>query len=406
MATTPPRSGPSSGRRWPVPVPRRLLRSLSCGGWTPCCLLAHLPHFTGRSVGAFSRWLCCSGARTICHGYFFIGGAFLRQDWLFLAVFGICLAKRGRMMAAGAALTWAALIRIFPAIILLGLFLKIVADSWQARRLAITAAHVRFAGGALLTLAVWLPLSLTVRGPDPGTLGTWTEFVSNTRKMAGTSSVNQVGLPVVLAFDPGMRSERVVQFWVDSPWDVWREGRQRTLHNRRFLRLTLVAGFLLLLALAARGRDDWIALTLGVAAIPVLVELSNYYYGILMAFACLWPLRPVAGVALVATALLSNLVLGVWTVEDDRYTAISVVVVVLVVCVTAAFAWQSRRAQPLSGGARTLPLTVVEGTGAPPETLSRLTSGPIVHPQAEFTYPRSPKSSFLHPPETLHSSIA
>jgi hypothetical protein len=278
--------------------------------------------------------------------YFFIGGAFLRQDWLFLAVLGICLAKRGLMMASGAALTWSALIRIFPGIIVLGLILKIVADSWQARRLRLTAAHARFAAGALLTLAVWLPLSLTVRGNDDRAFAVWTEFLSNTRKMATTSSVNQVGLPVVLAFDPAMRSERVVQFWVDSPWDVWREGRQRALHDRRFLQYALVSGFLVLLALAVRGRDDWIALTLGVAAIPNLLELSNYYYGILMAFAFVWPLQPIAGVSLAATALLSNLVLGVWTAEDDRYTAISVVVLLLVVCVAAAFAWHSRREQP------------------------------------------------------------
>jgi hypothetical protein len=273
--------------------------------------------------------------------YFFIGGAFLRQDWLFLAVLGICLAKRGHMLASGAALTWSALIRIFPGIIVLGLILKIVADSWQARRFCLTAAHVQFAGGALLALAVWLPLSLTARGTDGRPLAAWTEFISNTRKMATTSSVNQVGLPVVLAFDPAMRSERVVRFWVDTPWDVWREGRQRTLHDRRFLQLALVAGFLVLLALAVRGCDDWVALTLGVAAIPMLLELSNYYYGILMAFAFLWPLRPLAGVSLAATALLSNLVLGLWTAEDDRYTAISVVVVLLVVCVAIAFAWHS-----------------------------------------------------------------
>jgi hypothetical protein len=95
---------------------------------------------------------------------------------------------------------------------------------------------------------------------------------------------------------------------------------------------------MVLLAFSIAGRDDWIALTLGVAAIPVLVELSNYYYGVLLALAFLWPLRPTTGIGLAATAVVSNVVLGLWTLEDDRYTVISVVVVLLVTYIAAAFA--------------------------------------------------------------------
>jgi hypothetical protein len=283
--------------------------------------------------------------------YYFIGGAFLRHDWLLLAILALCFAKMGRMTLSGAALTWSALIRVFPAIIATGLLLKILIDSVQAKRLCITAAHARFLAGGLLALAVWLPLSLTVRGLDDRPFAVWDEFFSNTRRMAETSSVNQVGLPAVLAFDSSHRSARVLDFWVDTPWDVWRAGRSRTLHERRALQMLLVTGFMVLLAFAVAGRDDWIALTLGVAAIPILVELSNYYYGVLLALAFLWPLRPIAGIGLAATAVLSNVVLGLWAFEDDRYTAISIVVLLLVTYVAAAFA---RRA-PLKKTAVTSP---------------------------------------------------
>ena len=156
--------------------------------------------------------------------------------------------------------------------------------------------------------------------------------------MAQTSSVNHVGLPTVLAFDPTHRSARVVDLWVNSPWDVWRAGRSQALQERRPLQLLLVAAFMVLLTFSVAGRDDWVALTLGVAAIPVLVELSNYYYGILLTLAFLWPLRPIAGIGLAATALLSNVVLGLLAFEDDRYTVISIVVLLLVTSMAVAFA--------------------------------------------------------------------
>jgi hypothetical protein len=283
--------------------------------------------------------------------YYFIGGAFLRHDWLLLAVLAVCFAKRGRMTLAGAALTWSALIRVFPAMIVIGLFLKILIDSIQARRLCLTAAHGRFVAGGLIALTVWLPLSLTVRGPEDRPFAVWSEFFSNTRRMAETSSVNQVGLPTLLAFSPAHRSSRVLDLWVDSPWDVWRAGRSGTLHERRALQMLLVAAFMVLLAFSVAGRDDWIALTLGVTAVPILVELSNYYYGVLLALAFLWPLRPIVGIGLAATALLSNVALGLWTFEDDRYTVISIVVVLLVTCIAGAFA----RRTPLKKTAVTSP---------------------------------------------------
>jgi hypothetical protein len=203
---------------------------------------------------------------------------------------------------------------------------------------------------------VWLPLSLTLASGERGAFSVWEEFVRNTRKHAAGSALNQVGLRVVLAFDPNMRAERISKFWIDSPWDAWREARQRTVQQRRVFQIAIVGAFLILLTAAVRGRDDWVALTLGVAAIPFLVELSNYYYGILLALAFLWPPSQLAGVGLAITALSSNVVLALLSGEDDRYTAMSVVVLLFVAAVAAAFA---RR--PTAGG---VVRPTVSGVGA------------------------------------------
>ena len=274
--------------------------------------------------------------------YNFIGGAFLRQDWLFLAIAGICLVKRGWPAIGGFALAWSTLLRIFPGFILLGLFLKIAADSWRTRRLAVTPAHVRFAGGAILALIVWIPLTLTLGGGETDRLSPWKGFVQNTRKLASSQMTNSVGLPVAIAFSPANRIERVRQYWLDSPWDVWKEGRRQLFQARRFLYLAAVAAFVVLLTLAVRGRDDWVALTLGIGAIPILAELSSYYYGILLGLAFVWPRNPVAGVGLALTACLSNLVLVVWSANDDRYLAISVFVIVMVTSILLAAARRER----------------------------------------------------------------
>ncbi len=48
--------------------------------------------------------------------FYWTGGAFLRQDWLFLLVAAVCCARKRKFGLAGAALTWSALLRVFPII--------------------------------------------------------------------------------------------------------------------------------------------------------------------------------------------------------------------------------------------------------------------------------------------------
>ena len=274
--------------------------------------------------------------------YNFIGGAFLRHDWLFLAIAGICLVKRGHNAAGGFALAWSALLRLFPGVILLGLLLKIVGDCWRARRVILSPAHLRFVAGAILALLVWLPLTFTVGDEGSGPFSAWAQFAANSRKLTSSPMTNTVGLPVVVAFTPANRSERVKQYWLDSPWDVWKEGRRRTFEQRRIIYVVVLAAFSALLAVAVRGRDDWLALTLGIGAITFFGEVSSYYYGILLGLAFLWPRYQIAGVGLAFTAFLSNIVLVPWSADDDRYTVISVAILLLVSVVTATVALRRR----------------------------------------------------------------
>ena len=201
------------------------------------------------------------------------------------------------MWASGAALVWSALLRVFPAFIVLGLALKILQQSWHARRLHLTRAQWQFAGGAVIALAVLFPISLTVGGENHG-LSVWKAFATNSRKHLATPVTNNIGLPTVVSFEPATRASRVGDYWVSSPWDAWKDARRRVFGERRVLYWALVAAYVVLLALAVRREDDWVALVLGVGAIPILSDMASYYFSVLLAFALLWRRLPVAGIGL------------------------------------------------------------------------------------------------------------
>jgi hypothetical protein len=110
--------------------------------------------------------------------YFYeTGGAFLRQDWLFLLVAALCCARRRYFVLAGFALTWSALLRIFPGIfvagwaIIIGIYLlqslrhgprKIAGDKATGILRYLHPDHRRVIMGCVLAIGVLVPASMAV----------------------------------------------------------------------------------------------------------------------------------------------------------------------------------------------------------------------------------------------------
>ena len=278
--------------------------------------------------------------------YNYVGGAFLRQDWLLLAVASICFARRRWMAASGFCLTWSALLRIFPAFIAVGLLLKIVFDAWGAKRLKLAPDHVRFAAGALVALALLVPTSQVVAKSDTETASPWIAFAENSRKLLSTPLTNHIGLPVVLSFSPSSRAQNLKPFWLDSPWDVWKDARRRLFAERRVIFAVLILGFVCLLGAAVRSLDDWEALVLGVGAIPVFTQLTGYYYSVLLVYAFFWPRIAPIGIGLPLLALSTGVTTAVLTEDDDRYTVISAMILLFVAAATWLVARHARRRAP------------------------------------------------------------
>lgn len=270
--------------------------------------------------------------------YGYIGGAFLRSDWLVMAVTGIALARRGYMLMSGAALGWGSLLRIFPGFIASG-----AAFRWLTRpalRGPGGSEALRLAAGGCLALLVLLPFSLL---PDGGSvekgIARWTAFSDNSRKHLTGTATNRVSLKTLVSYSPGNRAADLRDFWIEGPGDAWLASRSRTFDERRGLYWAIVVTFLGLLAFAVRGQPYWVALVLGAGVIPILADITCYYYGILLVYAFLWERHPGIGIGLVAVSAISLLTLGIWSLEEDRYAAVSAAIVVYVFGVTAWVAW-------------------------------------------------------------------
>jgi len=270
------------------------------------------------------------------------GGAFLRQGWLATAIAGICCLRKHRPAAAGALLATSAMLRVFPLALLVALGLRAVVSMGRRRRLAPETSDLRLALGALLAVGVMVPLSAVAVGG----LGTWSEFVANSRVHLATPLKNHVGLATLLAYDASHVERRVQGPDAVRRYQTWRDARHARFGERIWVYRACVLAFVVLLGLAVRDQPPWVAAVLGVGLIPVGFELTNYYYAVLLAYGLLSDLRPEVGVGLCGISALTWVIVDLWHWRDEIMVWASALVVACVVLCTAIFV------PPSAGGAR------------------------------------------------------
>ncbi len=270
--------------------------------------------------------------------YFWTGAAYLRMDWLFLTVAAICLMKRERPFAAGLAIAYAALLRIFPGFLVAALILKIVVASVRARKLVWTPAQRRFLAGTAVAIAVLVPVS-TVYG---GGIDCWRGFIANSGKHLATPLTNNMGWRTVVAWRPSTQEYLEHDNKALDPYARWQQAQRDNFHARRLLFLAGLLAYIALLSVAVEKQEDWVAMVLGIGLILFAAQLTSYYFIIFLAFAFLWPSFSRAGSALALLSFAScdlGLAFPGW---DDAYFAISVAYVGFVVALTWAVARAGR----------------------------------------------------------------
>jgi hypothetical protein len=208
--------------------------------------------------------------------YTWVGGAFLRYDWLAAVVVGVCMLARRRFATSGALFAYATAVRIFPALLLAGVAVVALRD--LVRRADLTRVW-RFLGGFAATLVVCVVAgALTGRGSVA-----WPEFVHDIEKHHGTWSTNTAGLELLFITSSRTMTSRLPANWpLADRWALWQAEMNRAHSQRR--PFSLAAAALLLAALAAatwRESPDQAA-SLGGVAVFALLVLSCYYWVLLI----------------------------------------------------------------------------------------------------------------------------
>lgn len=269
--------------------------------------------------------------------YRWLGGAFLRYDWLALTAAGVAAVRRDQLVAGGFALTWATGVRVFPGFLVAAVVLHAGVDLWRRRSLRLAAPHRRFALGCLLAIATLGPLSLAVAGT-----GAWPSFVANSRKHLATPLTNFVGWKTVVAFDPATASSKLRDPALDDPYTPWHAALRANFERRWPLFAAGVAGFVALLAASVARTPLAFAPLLGIGLVVFAGEIGAYYYALLALYAGFAERRPLVAPLLLVTTAASQGANELFASGDATFAATSALAVLLAVAV-CVLAWRPTR---------------------------------------------------------------
>jgi hypothetical protein len=263
--------------------------------------------------------------------FYWTGGAFLRQDWIFLAIAAVCLARKRKFGLSGAALTWSSLLRVFPVVMFGGVGLIMLFTLIRTRRFH--RDQLRFVAGAALAGALLIPASIASAGPHA-----YQDFAAHIGLHKDTPLTNHMGLETMLVHNWSGRMVFTRDDRLDDPFEGWKAGRAERKEHSRPVFLAINAVLLAWLAWALhRTRLLWVGMALAVPLIPCLSNLTCYYYAIFLTVAVLARPRPEIGPTYVALAGASQVLLWRFYWIDDKYTAESYLFFAFGLCALYAY---------------------------------------------------------------------
>ena len=276
--------------------------------------------------------------------FYWTGGAFLRQDWLFFLVAALCCARKRKFFLAGGALTWSALLRVFPMIFFGGWAIMIAYEIIRRVRFGTTGNestvngvpaikrepgllgylhpdHRRLIAGCLVAFVGLGGASLAVCGVD-----SYKQFFGHTIKVHNaTPLTNHMGLETMLVANWEGRMRFLRDDNMDDPFEGWKQGRLDRFKMMKPLFILICAGVFGWTAWALRRTKLlWVGLALSVCLVISLTNLTCYYYSLFLVAPALVAVRPALGPPIVVTSGISTILLyaptGFYWV-DDRFVA-------------------------------------------------------------------------------------
>ena len=294
--------------------------------------------------------------------FYWTGGAFLRWDWLFYFVGGVCLVRKDKPFVGGVFLGYSALLRVFPGFALIGPILVVAQQLmgprapdrpwWRpqpfssARELLarVDRRYLPQFGGVAGAVAVLVPVSLVMSNGVDG----YREFVRNSQKHKMTPLTNYMGLKTVMIYRPSEAGHFLKNDKLEDPWGHWKQVKLQTYERTRLPFYLAVLAFTVLLWRALRGVKPWVALSMGATMMAIPFELTCYYYSFMFVVALLYEEQPEAGALLLAATAITGFIdwaptrylpntspwnhLRMPTWFDEQYTWMSVFIV-------ASFVW-------------------------------------------------------------------
>jgi len=215
-----------------------------------------------------------------------MGGSFLRYDWLLGLVLSLCLLRGRHYAGAGFFLSYAALVRIFPALFLAGLACKAASETVRDR--AVPPRFARLFLSFLLSSILFIGYGCLARqGFD-----TWKEFAGKITAHHRSLAANSVGFTMVFLYDDTWEDPASFAAAYGSTGEeaetVVNRVKGAEARDRRAPFLLFSLSVLGLCAFVVIGRPDDEALAWGAVPVFMLLNLSNYYYAFLLINAVVW----------------------------------------------------------------------------------------------------------------------
>jgi hypothetical protein len=279
--------------------------------------------------------------------FYWTGGAFLRMEWIFFLIASLCLLKKRRFLLGGVALTWSALLRIFPGLLIGGVAIIVAFEilrrirEYRSGRFKPKSVlewlhpdHRQFIAGCLVALGVLVPASIMVAGPTA-----YSDFYHHTLKThSKTPLTNTMGLETMVEhnWDGRMRFTRDDN--MDDPFAGWKQGRLERFETLKPVFLgTVLLVFLWTAWALRRSKALWIGLAISPPIVMALTNLTCYYYSYFMVAAALVVLRRPIGPAMLVASGASQILLENYYWVDDKYNAQSWLFFALALLILFAF---------------------------------------------------------------------
>jgi hypothetical protein len=316
------------------------------------------------AVGAIF-WGCQSSAP-----FYWTGGAFLRQDWLFFSVLSVACLHRRHFKIAGACLVYAGLLRIFPGLVVVGTLVPTLVYVFRHKKMH--RDHLQMLIGGTAAAALLLPLSIYFTHSEPGTplYQPYKKFYEHTIETHDqTPLTNHMGLRVIVGHKfldfqvPGVRSAEEaskaagekalgwkkalarfkspirlatgpssgqMQYTRDNrlhdPFQVWKRMRNERYEKYKPVAYGLTLGTLALFVFVVRHMKLlWVAQCLGQIFIILGSQLTCYYYSFMILAAPLIKLRKQIELGLFALAAITQIIWMNSYWNDNKYTMLTIV---------------------------------------------------------------------------------